>query len=109
MNIVQVAGESSLRELVLRIMPGKPAAQAADRAAEAIPAANPGVDLDKLAPGMLVFVPALDRGLQQGEAVTSQTVATVRAMLQDAVTELMSVNAQQQADAAAQAKTVSAA
>jgi hypothetical protein len=109
MNIVQVAGEGTLRDLVLRIIPGKPAAQAVERAAEAIRTANPGVDLDKLTPGTLVFVPALDRALSPGQTVTSGTIATVRAVLQDAVSELMSVSAQQQAVAAAQAKTLSAA
>ncbi|MFD8011460.1 hypothetical protein [Streptomyces sp. NPDC058955] len=60
MPIVVVEQEKTLAALVTRLLKTRTAKAVKEKAAQAIRAANPGLDLDRPRPGMIVVVPRLD-------------------------------------------------
>ncbi|MER7953717.1 hypothetical protein [Streptomyces sp. NPDC096030] len=60
MPIVVVEQEKTVAALVSRLVKARTPKAAKEQAAQAIREANPGLDLDRLRPGMIVVVPRLD-------------------------------------------------
>ena len=101
MRIVRVTDEADVSEVAKGLLPARVAAKVRDGAVSAIRAANPGVDLDKLTPGMMLFVPDLDRAAAGGgNDVATDAVSSLAGLLGDAMTELRGLAESQQADSA---------
>jgi hypothetical protein len=67
MPILVVGTETNLEGLHSRLFATKPSGAAAKRVAEAMRAANPGVDLDALRPGTVLTVPDLPEVALRGD------------------------------------------
>jgi hypothetical protein len=78
MPIVVVAAEKNLKGLTDRLLVGGASRAATARAAAAIRAANPNLDLDRLRPGVVVVVPELERARAEVGDVVEPGLAGAR-------------------------------
>jgi hypothetical protein len=100
MSLVVVAQEKNVKELTARLLRADASKAVTERAVKALRAANPTLDLDRLTPGAVVVVPALEEGRARGERddLARGGISEVVEALADQITALSAQAAQAEDD-----------
>jgi hypothetical protein len=77
MPIVVVEQEKTVAALAARLVKARTSKAAKEKAAQAIREANPGLDLDRLHPGMIVVVPRLSEAREDIPDVVQEALETL--------------------------------
>lgn len=90
MSLVVVAQEKNVKDLAARLLRADASKAVTERAVKALRAANPTLDLDRLTPGTVVVVPALEEARGRGERddVARGGIAEVVEALAEQITAL---------------------
>lgn len=102
MSLVVVAQEKNVKDLTARLLRADASKAGTERAEKALRAANPTLDLDRLAPGTVVVVPPLEEGRATGDRddLARGGIAEVAKSLADQVAALAEQAAVAEDDAA---------
>jgi hypothetical protein len=100
MNVIRITDETDLESVVHKLVTGRVGVRQLARAVDAIKAANPGVDLETLRPGDLVFVPPIERAEAASAAVTANPIEELETLVASALVDLRDLAEQNQSSVA---------